>query len=428
MSTDTGHNASSLSDASWGLNNPDAVINWGHRAMHGSVELAKSITNSYYAANSDIQYSYYVSCSTGGRQGLREIQLYPDDFDGASVGAPGKQFAICQKLEQAAHVSSTAWYITHLSPATLKWSMINQPNTTDYHIDPSLFPAIVDEMVKQCDPQDGVTDGIISDPFACNFNFQGLLCTPTNNTNCLTPAQLETVYKYYSDWVDVNQTYVFPGVTLGTDMSTLGGGVSPIGYGYFQNLVYNDPEWDYNQLSYADVLKSEEVNPGNATASDYDLSPFMNRKGKILHYHGTADGLVPTGSSKIFYNKVVETMATKGVELDDFYRFFLIPGMQHCQKSDTAPWYIGGGSQSVNNLTYGIPGYDDPAHNIVLALMNWVENGTAPEQIIATKYYNDTFTDGLQSQRPICVYPKQAKYKGSGDVNDPDSWQCESLY
>lgn len=89
MSTDTGHNASSASDGSWGLNNPDAIINWAHRAMHGSVELSKTIVTEYYAQK-EIQYSYYVSCSTGGRQGLREIQLYPDDFDGASVGAPGK--------------------------------------------------------------------------------------------------------------------------------------------------------------------------------------------------------------------------------------------------------------------------------------------------------------------------------------------------
>lgn len=323
---------------------------------------------------------------------------------------------------------STAWYATHLSPHTLKWTMLSDPTDSDAKVDPSLFPAIVDEMVKQCDPQDGVTDGIVSDPFACNFNFERLLCTPSNSTNCLTPAQLQTIYHFYHDWVDVNQTWVFPGITVGTDPTTLLTSVSPIGYGYFRNFIYNDTEWDYTQFSYKDVLKSEEVNPGNATAWDFDLSPFMNRKGKVLHYHGTADGLIPTGSSTFFYNKVTEAMTTQGIDLDDFYRFFLVPGMEHCQGSDVAPWYFAGGSQYVNNLTYGVPDYNDPAHNIVLALMNWVENGTAPEQIIATKYYNDTYTDGMQSQRPLCMYPKQAKYTGSGDVNDPENWECKSLY
>lgn len=88
MSTDTGHNASGLDGGSWGLDAPEALIDWGHRAMHGSVELSKTIVTAYYSSEG-IQYSYYASCSTGGRQGLREVQLYPDDFDGISVGAPG---------------------------------------------------------------------------------------------------------------------------------------------------------------------------------------------------------------------------------------------------------------------------------------------------------------------------------------------------
>ncbi len=90
MSTDTGHN-SSADDASWGLNAPETIIDWGHRAMHGSVTLAKMIVTAYYGgAAAGIKFSYYASCSTGGRQGLREIQLHPDSFDGIAVGAPGK--------------------------------------------------------------------------------------------------------------------------------------------------------------------------------------------------------------------------------------------------------------------------------------------------------------------------------------------------
>ncbi|KAI1847160.1 hypothetical protein JX265_011836 [Neoarthrinium moseri] len=409
MSTDTGHNASAISDGSWGLNNPETLIDWGYRAMHGSVALSKSIVTTYYSISEGIKYSYYASCSTGGRQGLRDVQLYPDDFDGISVGAP-------------------AWWSTHLASATLKQGLYNYPTGTPKYIDPSLFSTIKAEMTKQCDAQDGLVDGVVSDPFGCDFNYQELLCTSSNSTNCLTPVQLQTVYQSFNDWVDVNQTFVFPGLTLGTDPGFMLGGVSPLGYGYFQSWVYNDTTWDYTQFTYADVQKADEIDPGNATADAFDMTPYMDRGGKILMYHGTADSLIPTGSSKVFYNRVTETLAPHGVELDDFYRFFLVPGMQHCSTSDVAPWYVAGGSQQIEGITHSVPGYEDADHDIILALMKWVEGSTAPEKLIATKYVNDTFELGLESQRPICVYPKQPQYIGSGDVNAPDNWECKRIY
>ncbi|CAJ2507122.1 Uu.00g083080.m01.CDS01 [Anthostomella pinea] len=407
MSTDTGHSSDS-GDGSWGLDAPEALIDWGYRAMHGSVTLSKHIINTYYSISDGIQYSYYASCSTGGRQGLKEIQNYPDSFDGISVGAP-------------------AWWSPHLAAATLHQGLYNQPEDDPKHIDPSLFAGIVTEMVKQCDPQDGLVDSIISDPQGCTFDFEALLCTPSNNATCLTPAQLTTAYKFYSDWVDVNQTFVFPGVTVGTNAGALMGAVSSLGYSFFQDWVYNDTNWDYTQLTYADVQAADAVNPGNATADDFDLSPFMERGGKIIKYHGQADSLIPTRSSIYFRKQVEQAMAPQGTNLDDFYRFFLIPGMDHCMSSALAPWYIAGGSQQLTGATHSVPGYEDADHDVVLALMKWVEQDSAPEQLIATKYVNDTATLGVQSQRPLCLYPKQAKYV-SGDVDDAASFECQSPY
>ncbi|KAI1505734.1 putative ferulic acid Esterase/Feruloyl esterase [Biscogniauxia marginata] len=409
MSTDTGH-ISDANDGSWGLNAPESLIDWGHRAMHGSVVLSKEIIVSYYTASTGIKYSYYASCSTGGRQGLKEVQLYPDSFDGISVGAP-------------------AWWSSHLSSSTLWLGLLNVPETDPKHIDPSLFPEIVDEMTKQCDPQDGVVDGIISDPFGCNFDFEALLCTPSSNsTACLTAAQLTTVYKFYNAWVDTNQTYVFPGVTIGSDPTFLLSSPANLGTDYFRYFLYNDPSWDNTQFTYRDVQAADAVDPGNATADNFDLSPFMERGGKILKYHGTSDALIPTGSSIYFYKKVLQTLRPKGVNLDDFYRFFLVPGMGHCSGSTVdAPWYLSGGSQKLSGATHSVPGYEDADHDIVLALMRWVEKDTAPEKLIATKFVNETASLGVQSQRPLCVYPKQAKYI-SGDINAPDSWECKGLY
>ena len=104
--------------------------------------------------------------------------------------------------------------------------------------------------------------------------------------------------------------------------------------------------------------------------------------------------------------------------------------MGHCHSSadvnKQAPWYIAGGGQKVTGASYSVPGFMDAQHDVVLAVMAWVENGTAPDAIVATKFTNDTASLGVHSQRPICKYPQQAKYSGSGDVNDPTSWKCQA--
>ncbi|KAI1127075.1 feruloyl esterase B precursor [Nemania abortiva] len=405
MSTDTGH-LSAPFDGTWALNAPETVIDWGYRAMHGSVVLSKYIIKNYYAGSDGIKYSYYASCSTGGRQGLKEIQVDPESFDGISVGAP-------------------AWWSTHLAGSTLWQGLYNYGASDPKHISPSLFPAIAAEMKRQCDPQDGLVDNIVSDPFSCDFDFESLLCTGTNSTTCLTAAQLTTLYKFYNNWVDTNQDFVFPGVTLGTDATFLMASVSTLGSDYFRNFVYNDSTWDYTKFTYKDVQFADTINPGTAAPDNFDLSPFLNRGGKILKYHGTADNLIPTGSSVYFYKKVLQTLRPKGINLDDFYRFFLIPDMGHCSGSVTGPWYTGAGA--LTGSTHSVPGYEDAEHDIILALMKWVEEGDAPNKLIATKFVNDTATLGVQSQRPLCVYPKQAKYI-SGDPNLPGSWECKSRY
>ena len=410
IATDTGH-ISMVNDLTWALNKPEAIIDWAYRAMHTSVVMGKQLVNAYYGQS--IQYSYYASCSTGGRQGLKEIQMFPEDFDGVLIGAP-------------------AWWTTHLALWTLKVGLINLPANGLNHIPASLFPIIVDEIVRQCDGQDGVEDGIIMDPYTCSFYPETLLCGTTGNSSeCLTPAQLDTLYYVYSDYVDVNQTFVFPGFALGVD-PTIAVGVSDtpisLGTGYVQNFIVNDSNWDYRNYDYGIVELADRLDPGNATANGFDISAFKVRGGKMLQYHGLADELIPTGSTKYYYKNVLQTMAPKGVSLDDFYRLFLIPGMAHCSGSAVAPWYIAAGDQALSGTTHSVPGFEDAQHDSILAIMAWVENGTAPDQIVATKFVNDTAALGVLSQRPLCIYPKQAKYVGHGDVNAADSWECRSLF
>ena len=418
ISTDTGH-VSTVIDGTWGLNNPESIIDWGYRAMHGSVVLGKQVIEAYYSGGSGsndtgkITYSYYAGCSTGGRQGLKEIQEYPEDFDGIVIGAP-------------------AWWTTHLLAWMEHLGILNLPLTSPSHIPPALFPIYVAEVSRQCDVQDGVKDSIVSDPYGCNFFPEALLCAPgVDPSTCFTPPQLSTLYHIFSDWVETNQTFVFPGLVLGTDPTFLSGVTepSPLGQQLIENFYLNVTQYDYTQFDFATVQFIENLDTGNATADKYDLSAFNMKGGKVIMYHGLADPLISTGSSIHYYKQVLANMGTQWANVDDFYRLFLIPGMGHCSSSLNAPWYIGGTQATyINGAEYSVPGYMDAKHDVLLAMMRWTEEDFAPNSLIATKFVEDTVSLGVERQRPLCVYPKQAKYDGVGDVNAAKSWACESLY
>ncbi|GKZ27208.1 hypothetical protein AbraCBS73388_003981, partial [Aspergillus brasiliensis] len=193
MSTDTGHNSTS-SDGSWAYHAPEKVIDWGYRAMHGSVVLSKQLIETYYAQK--LKYNYYSGCSTGGRQGLRSVELYPEDFDGVIAGSP-------------------AWWTAHLQTWTVKAGTYNANLSSQ--IPESMFTVIGDEIIKQCDPQDGLRDKVVSAPQQCNLNLETLLCRQAQQKDCLSPAQLDTLRLIYSDYVDVNQTFVFPHLLPGSE-------------------------------------------------------------------------------------------------------------------------------------------------------------------------------------------------------------------
>ncbi|TKX25492.1 hypothetical protein C1H76_2142 [Elsinoe australis] len=393
MSTDTGHNSTSV-DISWALNEEEKKIDWGYRAMHGSVVIAKQLTEAFYGSKPT--YNYYSGCSTGGRQGLRDLQLYPEDFDGnLPIDSPGR-------------------------------------------IDPSLFPLVEREIQRQCDAQDGLRDNIISDPRGCNVFLESLLCAAnaTNTTTCLTVPQIETLTNIYTDYIDTNQTLVFPRLEPGSEFQwpivLAGAEPNPLGTEYIQYFVLNDPNWDYRTYDYSIVQLADRLDPGNATADDYDLRPFKSRGGKLLMYHGLADGLIAPGSSEVFYKNVYRALYPNGVNVNDFFRLFLVPGMGHCGGTSdlaSAPWYFAGANQAgdlVTDAVYSVPGFEDAKHDALLALMRWTEEGEAPEEIVATRYRNDTIANGVERQRPLCVFPLQARFQG-GNANVPESWRCEDI-
>lgn len=414
MSTDTGHNAST-GDATWAINNTESQTDWGYRAMHGSIVLSKQLTDAYYG--SDHKYAYYSGCSTGGRQGMKEVQMFPNDFDGVLAGAP-------------------AWWTTHLQTWTLWVGLYNLPVDSPGHVPESLMTTIVhDEILRQCDPQDGVKDNVISRPYSCDFRLETIECGPGANTStCLTSAQIATLRKLYSPWVDTNQTFVFPGYAPGSELQN--GAVfvdsappSPLGTSWVGSFLYNSANYNYQDFSYATVQLADAINPGNANANDSDISAFYAKGGKLMSYHGYADGLIPTGSSLYLYDLYDQAMRAKGIKLDDFYRLFMVPGMQHCAQSvQNAPWVIAGDGQALNTTSYSVPGFMDADHDALLSLMRWVEQDIAPQSLIATKFANDSANGAVVRQRPLCPYPQVAELVNAAQPDEASSWSCSYLY
>lgn len=316
MSTDTGHH-SGFQDGSWAWKNPDAIDNWGHKAMHGSVQAAKSIVRAFYRSDGkevDISSSYYSGCSTGGRQGLKEAQEYPDDFDGILAGAP-------------------AWWSKRLHLFNLVAGIFNLPVDAAHHIPPEMFPVIAEETLRQCDPQDGVSDNIISSPETCLLQLETLLCGPESDARkCLKAAQLETLHRLYNDWTEANSTFIFPHLLPGSEWqwTKLSGLDKPnsLGLDYVKYFLNFGPDWDWQSGYSPNLLQvAEDMDPGNATADNYDLSPFFERGGKLLLYHGLADPGIPPGSTLYFYNQVVQTLKPRGLDVNDHSRVFFVPGM-----------------------------------------------------------------------------------------------------
>lgn len=225
VSTDTGHSSVST-DASWALNNPEKKNDWGWRSMHGTVLLAKQLTEAFY--DNKIAYSYYNGCSTGGRQGLKEVQISPESFDGVIVGA-------------------SAWYSSHLNPWVTKVGSYNLPTNASNHIDISLFPTMAAEVLNQCDGLDGVTDGIISNPSECIPDYTTLLCgrPGVNNSACLTSDQIQTANNVYADYRSSSGELLYPGLNPGCENQWLlvlnYTDTSPYGINFIRDFLYDDP-------------------------------------------------------------------------------------------------------------------------------------------------------------------------------------------
>jgi feruloyl esterase len=370
--------------------------------MHTGVVTGKEVTKQFYGKTHD--KSYYLGCSTGGRQGFKSAQDFPEDFDGIIAGAPAIAFS---------NLTSWSGHFYAITGPANSSTFVTLPQWVMVHGD----------VLKQCDKLDGYEDGIIEDPRICNYDPTGLTCAAgANGTNCLTPTQVETVKAVFAPLLNDAGDLVYPRFQPGPEIIganiLFNGQPFPYTADWYRYVLYNDPSWDPLTLGSDDYDYSARVNPFNIQTWEGDLSGIQKRGSKIIHWHGTADFIISSDNSPRYYEHVSSTMGLSPEELDDFYRYFSVSGTGHCSGGDGAH-AIGQSTNEVSSL--------EPKENVLMALVDWVENGNAPESLIGTKYVNDTKSLGIKFQRAHCKYPKRNQYTGEGDPNAIDSWECVDL-
>ncbi len=364
--TDDGHTGGS---AAFLAGHPEKFIDFSYRAEHEMTIEAKALIAAFYGRKA--QRSYWSGCSGGGREGLLQAYRYPTEFDGIIAGDP-------------ANMRRNAWALW-LAVETFK-----DPAAT---IPRDKYAMIHRAVLAACDAGDGLKDGLISYPPDCHPNFKALQCDGADRSDCLTPRQVTAAQTIISPATTASGKIMFPRLEPGTELAwgRLAGGPEPadLFVDQFRYLVYQNPQWDWRTFDLErDAGKANAVNKG-VDEFEPNLTAFAKHGGKLLIYHGWADQQVAPGSSIEFYEALGPA--------SDWARLFMVPGMGHCSGGE--------GPDSFDKIA---------------ALEQWVEQGKAPERIVATHR-----TAGkVDRTRPLCPYPQVARYKGSGSIDDEAHFVC----
>jgi hypothetical protein len=391
IGTDTGHQADAQ-DASWAYRHPEKIVDFGYRGLHLTTLLSKQIIAKYYG--SAPSKSYFDSCSDGGREALMEAQRFPEDYDGILAGAPAN-------------------YWTHMVTAGLDVGQTLVENPSAY-ISSMKLSAITQAVLAACDAKDGLKDGILNDPRECHFDPETLLCKNGDALSCLTAPQVTSLKKIYAGGTDSHGQVIFPGLMPGDEAgawkSWITGespGMSNYVQNYFRYMVMSDPNWNGLTASVdASERAADEKTAQALNATDPDLSRFAAHGGKLILYHGWNDPAISPLNTISYYQSVQSKM---GAKANGFVRLYMVPGMEHCAG--------GPGPNAFGQL--GIP--TAKGDGAFTDLEQWVENGKAPAEIIATKY---SAPGKVAMTRPICPYPEFTQYKGTGDPADAASFTC----
>ena len=404
---------------------PQARLDYGYAANGALAPMARQLITTLYGKAPGT--SYMMGCSNGGRHGMVAAARYADQFDGILVGNPGFN------LPKAA--VQHAWDVQ-------AFSAVNPDLKAAFP--PADMKLVADKVLEKCDALDGLVDGMVHNLPACQaaFDVKALQCSGAKNAQCLSSAQvgaLQKVFagpvnskgeKLYSDWpwdagVGASQigfgswrSWKLQGPIADLPIiGVLGGGSVAFIFATPPKPVAGNPPalikslLDYNFDTDAPKIYASDggfkesamqfMTPPNAT----ELNTFKARGGKMMLYHGTSDPVFSFNDTRNWYEQLNRN---HGGQAANFVRMFPVPGMNHCQGGPTTEQF-----------------------DMLSPLVDWVENGKAPAQVLATARVGlnpdvpaNWASNGKPRTRPLCPYPQQARYAGSRDINDASNFAC----
>jgi hypothetical protein len=393
--------------------NGDALVghpakweDWGMLGTHKAAVAGKQIAKAFYGA--DAKRSYYTGCSTGGQQGVIEAQYFPEDFDGILAGAP----VISRTWGHA--VAVTSYQAANLKPG--------------HKFSDAKLALLAKSAVAACGAKSNglKSDPFIADPLACDFDPAALTCKSAAGDDCLTAEEVEAAKAIYLGPADHNGKALFYGEQPGAESGVFnwgflqapGNAPGEPGFDGLFKWVFG-ADWDWRTFDAERDMVKVDATLGSAVngAVTGDVTKFHDRGGKLILFEGWADPIVPIGQTVDFYKTLMSKFGGEQ-KTKTFARLFMVPGIGHCG--------IGGGLNGFDSSAFGgvQPPALDPEHDIFAALAHWVEDGVAPEQVIATKYVDNDSSKGIAMQRPLCPYPQKAWYKGDGDTNQASNFTC----
>jgi feruloyl esterase len=378
-STDTGHKArTGPFDFSF-MRDQQAYLDFAFLANAEVAGVAKQIIAHYYAKPAG--YSYFVGCSTGGREGMILSQRYPTVFNGIVSGDPAMRTGL-------SNLAIAQWIPVAYNQAALK-DASGKPQTDKFLSDDErkLF---MDALMKQCDAKDGVADGMISDPLGCDFDPAVLACKQGQAASCIAPEKIAAIKKAFAGPKNAYGTQVYPGFLYDAGISMKGpvSGLLALG----ENGLFGP----YTTATELDVDKAAlHASDPLVEPASTNLSTFSLNGGKLIFFHGDSDPWFSPLDTLGYYKSLAA--ANGGADkVAEWSRIFLVPGMAHC-----------GGGPALDHF------------DMLSTVVDWVEKGTAPASVIAT---GKAFPGRSQ---PLCAYPKHAQYTGTGDTQDASNFRCQ---
>lgn len=382
VSTDSGHNGGAGGFDSSFMADQQAALDFAHASVGTTTLVAKQIVAAHYGRPA--HHSYIVGCSTGGREAMQASQRYPDLFDGIVSGAPAMR---------TGHSNIATSYITVMLNQAAGKDASGKPTPLFTTADKAL---IVRAMLEDCDALDGLKDGVIAKTGACRFRPARIACAGAKGADCLSAAQVKALEAAFTPIRDAAEAVIYPSFPWDTGIVAEGRGIPGIlTSGVATPLGPPNIATSINLDARVQAVRADAVQMLTDTNVWTNLSTFLDRGGKIVWYHGVSDPWFSANDTQDYYERAAKA---NGARFADAARLYMVPGAGHC----------GGGDMTYDQF------------DLLSAVVDWVESGKAPASVPAHRQAPQP------GERPLCPFPAYPHYRGSGDENRADSFECRT--